>query len=114
MLYRVTITTPDGYCIDLNREQVYKRAEELGLEKPYLLQKLYIPEIEAVDFFLPSIIKLVNGKSTIDANTMREGIVIWFKNSSGNWDCLKHKSEEFLMLESEERDKEIGDVEDSL
>jgi len=114
MLYRVTITTPDDFCIDLDREDVYRRAGELGLEKPCLLQKLYIPEIEAVDFFLPSIVKLVNGKSALDAGTLREGVVVWFKNIYGKWDCLKHKSEEFLIRESELRDKEIGDVEDSL
>ena len=32
MLYRVTITTLDGHVVDLSRKQVYKRAEELGLE----------------------------------------------------------------------------------
>jgi hypothetical protein len=58
--------------------------------------------------------KLAKGKSALDANTMREGIVVWFKNIYGKWDCLKHKSEEFLIRESELRDKEIGDVEDNL
>jgi hypothetical protein len=122
MLYRVTITTPDGYCIDLDREQVYKRAEELGLEKPTLLSKVFytgpgiadIPGVIEPYSQLNSLVKLCEGKFALDANTMREGIVIWFKNIYGNWHCLKHKSEEFLIKESELRDQEIGDVEDNL
>jgi hypothetical protein len=128
LLYRVTITTPDGFCIDLDREQVYKRAEELGLEKPTLLLNVYCTRSKELLFLDPIAIpgvmepytqfdlltKLAKGKSALDANTMREGIVVWFKNIYGKWDCLKHKSEEFLIRESELRDKEIGDVEDNL
>jgi hypothetical protein len=128
LLYRVTITTPDGFCIDLDREQVYKRAEELGLEKPTLLLNVYCTRSKELLFLDPIAIpgvmepytqfdlltKLAKGKSALDANTMREGIVVWFKNIYGKWDCLKHKSEEFLIKESELRDKEIGDVEDNL
>ncbi len=120
ILYRITITTPDGFCIDLDREQVYKRAEEIGLEKPILLGKFYYtnsvpltPYQINLDDMNP-VMNLCNGKSAIDANTMREGIVVWFKDIYGKWDCLKHKSEEFLIKESELRDKEIEDVEDSL
>jgi len=121
VLYRVTITTEDGYRIDLDRDQVYKRAEELGLEKPVLLD--YFPEIELTKWDDPeevvknncdSIVLLAKGRSALDPNTMREGIVVWFKDCTGNWTCLKHKSEEFLMLDSRNKDKGMGDVEDEL
>lgn len=121
LLYRVTITTPDGYCIDLDREAVCKRAEELGLEKPHLLRRFL--ETEHTEWDDPKEIQenrcsmaaeLAKGKSALDANTMQEGIVVWFKDIYGKWDCLKHKSEEFLIRESELRDHEVGDVEDIL
>lgn len=121
MLYRVTITTEDGYRIDLDREQVYQRAGELGLERPYLLDKFLATEltewddsVEVMENRCSMIIELASGQSALDSNTMREGVVVWFKDCSGNWTCLKHKSEEFLMLESKDRDKGIGDVEDEL
>lgn len=115
MLYRVTITTPDGFCFDLDREQVYKRAEELGLEKPVVLSQIAIG-YEPVSFHsvLDDITNLAKGKSMFDASTLREGIVVWFKDKEGKWACLKHKSEEFLIAESKNKDKEIGDVEDLL
>ena len=121
MLYRVTITTEDGYRIDLDREQVYQRAEELGLEKPVLLDRFL--ETESTEWDDPMevtknrcsmIIELANGNSALDPNTMREGIVVWFKDHSGNWTCLKHKGEEFLLLDSRNKDKGFGDVEDEL
>jgi len=115
MLYRVTITTPDGCSTDLNRELVYKRAEELGLEKPVLLRKINenSPLISLNDK-IEAIIGLAKGKSALDPNTLREGIVVWFKDLNGEWTALKHKSEEFLVFESGQRDKKINDIEDSL
>jgi len=117
VLYRVTITTEDGYRIDLDREQVYRRAEELGLEKPYLLRKCqyHVPDGDTIlEVYLDTIMGDADGKSALDAGTMREGIVVWFKDCTGNWTCLKHKSEEFLMLDSRNKDKGMGDVEDLL
>jgi len=122
MLYRVTITTPDGFCVDLPREMVYKRAEELGLEKPELLGKTYFVKDEFVEAYhdpverwkLEDLKEYAEGKSALDANTIREGIVVWFMDKSGKWDCLKLKSEEFLMKDSSQQDAGIGDVEDNL
>ena len=117
LLYRVTITTEDGYRIDLDREQVYRRAEELGLEKPYLLRKCryQVPDGSTIlEVFLDTIMDDALGQSALDPNTMREGVVVWFKDCAGNWTCLKHKSEEFLMLDSRNKDANIGDPEDDL
>jgi hypothetical protein len=112
MLYRVTITTPDGFVIDLDREDVYRRAAELGLEAPTVLKKFYLDDVGNLN--LDSLCELANGQSAVDVNTLREGIVVWFKQANNQWTCLKHKQEAFLLLESEQRDKEVGDVEDSL
>ena len=118
MLYRVTITTPDGYCVDLDRESVYKRAEELSLEKPTLLSIITQSANGLMVTPTEKVIELVKsftmGQSALDPNTLREGVVIWFKSHCGSWTCLKHKSEESLILESKQRDDVIGDPEDSL
>ena len=108
MLYRVTITTPDGFCIDLDRESVYKRAEELGLEKPYYFGESNKRLIDG------DIRDLCRGQSKLDSGTLREGVVIWFKDKSNCWTCLKHKSEEFLILEDKQKEQEQTDAEDSL
>ena len=110
ILYRVTITTPDGFVVDLDREQVYRRADELGLNRPHLFKKGWMwPEEMETEVY-----KYYTGLSALDAGTMREGVVIWFQTEKGIWKCLKHKSEEFLIKESGNRDKGIGDVEDEL
>lgn len=114
MLYRVTITTPDGYRIDLSREQVYQRAEELGLEKPALLTTGFMFEDSNIDDVCEQMMDFAKGQSTLDIGTLREGVVIWFRDRTGNWTCLKHKSEEFLLRESKQKDDGIGDVEDVL
>lgn len=113
MLYRVTITTPDGYCIDLPRPAVYRRAQELGLEQPPVLFSGYFHPGNKQQSW-PFLMSLAEGNSSLDPNTLREGIVVWFMNADGQWDCLKHKSPEFLIRESQDRDEGAGDVEDVL
>jgi hypothetical protein len=115
MLYRVTMTTEDDFCVDLSREQVYRRAEELGLETPILIRTdfVYYHPLEAtVD--LGVVPKLAQGDSYWDDKTMLEGIVVWFPNIYGTWSCLKLKSPEFLMLEDQVRNEGVNDVEDLL
>ncbi len=132
MLYRVTHTTPDGNCcIDLGREQVYARAAELGLESPVVLERGYyndeMSHMSSSDGYVVAsedgwncckledqIVAYAQGKSTIDANTLLEGVVVWFQDLYGTWTCLKHKSPEFLLLESNLRDSGEGDVEDEV
>ena len=133
MLYRVTNSTEDGFCVDLSRKQVYKRAEELGLEKPYLLNvqtcfpkrekteqkacstgKLIVNIINAAYDPIQKIMQLAKGKSKLDAGTLLEGVVVWFEDEDGKWTCLKHKSEEFLLDQDKKVEKDITDVEDNL
>jgi hypothetical protein len=109
MLYRVTITTSDGFSVDLPREAVYKRAEELGLIKPFLIGKVDSTQSNFCDLIQVD----VKGISHF-ANHIKEGVVVWFMNTDGTWSNLKHKSEEFLLLEDRQRDKDKGDPEDSL
>jgi hypothetical protein len=119
MLYRVTITTPDGFTIDLPREAVYRRADELGLMRPILVDTIYVvDECEAEGCDLDGLVwevtnHYVHGNSAI-ANHMKEGVVVWFQTRDGSWSNLKHKSEAFLMLEDGQKEEGIGDAEDVL
>jgi len=121
LLYRVTITTPDGQCYDLSRKEVDKRAEELGWEKPTVLWEGWYgiqntpygghPEMGAE---IADLLHFADRKSALDLNTLREGFVFWFQRPDGSWTCLKHKSAEFLAAESALKDEGGGDVEDAL
>ena len=114
MLYRVTITTIDGWTYNLDRQQVHRRAEELGLMKPILLRWKMVYDIDEVDSLCKIIIESAKGKSALDAGTLREGVVVWFQDNAAQWRCLKYKGEEFLMSQSKNQDNGIVDEEDLL
>ena len=114
MVYRVTITTVDGWVYDLDRQQVHRRAEELGLMKPRLLRWEMVYDIDELDDICEIIIETAAGKSALDAGTLREGVVVWFQDHTAQWRCLKYKGEEFLMAQSKNQDKDIVDCEDEL
>jgi len=110
VLYRVTLTSLDGYCIDLNRKQVYARAIELGMNKPYV----FISEKMSKEDVVKWAILYAQGKSTLDSGTLREGIACWFEDAKGVWKCLKYKSEEFLLDQDKRTERNESDVEDIL
>jgi len=121
MLYRVTITLSDGTQYDLDREQVYARARELGMVVPphrtYIVDSLGIERICECMGNLPihkSDSSQDGYRSRFDLHTLFEGIVVWFQDASGHWTCLKHKSEEFFEFTSKQVDEGQGDVEDIL
>lgn len=115
MLYRVTVTTVDGWTYDLDRQQVYVRADELGLAKPILLGFEMVYELSEVEDLVVQLInKHVGGRSMIDAGTLREGIAVWFQDVDARWCCLKHKGFEYLKFISKQLDKDVVDCEDSL
>ena len=115
ILYRVTMNNEDGITVDYSRDAVYSRAEELGLEKPTLLKKFHYTGTQYSKIRLDELVlELCQGRSTLDDNTLREGVVLWFMNKHGKWTCLKHKSEAFKEFESKAKDKGEGDIEDIL
>lgn len=99
-LYRVAFNNDEGKTVDMGREYVYKRAEELGLEKPVLFEKYYYTGNE--EELLEVVQKYTEGKSAVDGTTVREGVVVWFEDDEGKWTCLKNKSFEFLGLEGKD------------
>jgi len=115
MLYRVTITLEDGKMYELNRKQVYSRALELGMLSPYLLAVRFCDGSDGSKQEIADLAcKLAQGRSNLDKETLLEGVVVWFSDIFGVWTCLKHKSEEFLILESKQQDAGQDDVEDML
>ena len=113
MLYRVCFVNEDGFCIDLSRQEVYSRSEELGLEKPIpILFEVFSAPKNSEDW--NTILSLAKGRSAFDAGTLREGFVLWFQDKKGKWTCLKHKSEEFLLHQDSLLENNQGDPEDNL
>lgn len=111
MLYRVTMNNEDGKVIDYNREAVYRRAEELGFESPTLFSKIYYDESNG-RLLEEQVKHFAYGTSSKDPNTLKEGVVVWFINNKGFWECLKYKQDAFRLKESGDKDKGIIDQED--
>lgn len=114
MLYRVTITTVDGWCYDLDRQQVHARAAELGMMKPVLLDFDVILATGMDDDVCDHIISMVGGRSALDTGTLREGVAVWFQDAAAQWRCLKHKGFEYLQFISKQVDDGHSDCEDIL
>ncbi len=115
MLYRVTMNNEDGQVLDYPREYVYKRAEELGLEKPHLFEKFYYSGTKkAMENLEKKVIEYAQGQSALaNDGTMREGVVVWFVNDQGKWEALKYKSDQFRLEESKLKDQGYTDQEDN-
>jgi hypothetical protein len=119
LLYRVTMNNEDGITVDYNREAVYTKAEELGFEKPHLFEKYYHDGSEkSLKTLEHKMIEYAQGKSAMGllpdqiSDTLREGVVCWFINSSGKWQALKYKSDAFRLSESGLKDSGVIDQED--
>lgn len=115
ILYRATMNNEDGKVVDYPREYVYKRAEELGLEKPHLFEKYYYSGTKkSMENLENKIIEYAQGQSAFANDTLREGVVIWFINDQGRWEALKYKSDAYRLRESELKDKGYTDMEDTV
>ena len=116
LLYRVTLNNPDGITVDYNREAVYLRAEELGLEVPKLFEKFYYNgSEESMQELEEKMIAYAQGQSKMGKgahDTLQEGVVCWFIDANGKWKALKYKSDAFRAKESSNKDKGIIDQED--
>ena len=113
LLYRITMNNEDGKVVDHSREYVYNRAEELGLEKPHLFEKVYFSGTKrSMEILEEKIVNYAQGQSELANDTLKEGVVVWFINEQGNWECLKYKSDAFRLKESGDKDKGVIDQED--
>lgn len=113
LLYRITMNNEDGKTVDYNREYVYNKAEELGLEKPYLFEKFYYSGTKrSMEILEEKVIEYAQGQSELAKDTLKEGVVIWFIGKDGLWTNLKYKSDAFRLFESNSKDKGEIDQED--
>lgn len=103
ILYRVTMNSIEGDSVDMGREYVYKRAEELGMNKPHLFEKYHYKG--DVDELIKVVNSHTDGRSMAGEDTLREGVVVWFEGFDGQWTCLKNKSFDFLMADTKAKEK---------
>lgn len=119
LLYRITLNNEDGFVVDYNREAVYNKADELGLEKPHLYEKFYYDgSEESMNSLEQAVISYAQGQSDLGvkdgetSDTLKEGVVVWFVNNLGKWQALKYKSDAFREGESSLKDEGVIDQED--
>ena len=94
-IYRMTYTSPEGYCIEYSWDQVKARAEEMGFEVvPELDRFIYTTE----DDFIQRISKWLDISSTLDATHIIEGVVVRALNKPG-FAVAKEKSYNFKVIE---------------
>ncbi len=114
LLYRVTMNNVDGITVDYSREAVYKKADELAMEKPYLFEKFYYSgTYYSMRQLETAVIEYAQGQSELAEDTLKEGVVVWFINARGDWTALKYKSDKFRLKESGQKDKGVVDPEDN-
>lgn len=94
-VYRMTLTTEEGYVVEYPTELVQKRCEEMGVD--------FVPIFEKFIFrnktdLLKRIDKYVDGPDPIGKNHIREGIVLRIDNKL-SFKAYKHKNFNFKVLE---------------
>lgn len=94
-VYRITITTPNGYVVELPWELVKLRCEQMGVK--------YAPEFDKFlfttqDDLIKRVEEFESGADPIGKTHIREGVVIRLDGRK-DFTALKHKNFEFKVLE---------------
>lgn len=108
-VYRMTLTTPEGYVVEYTPDMVRRRCEEMGVKTVPVLWRGRIPEEEIFtgvsceltdpgEFILEKAEKYFAGPDPIGKTHVREGVVIRIINRS-KFAAYKHKNFEFKVLE---------------
>lgn len=95
-VYRMTLTTPDGYVLEVPYETMCDYCEQIGVKVVPLLERFIFTTPEDC---LERAERLCVGEDPIGKTHIREGVVIRIGNSS-KFKAFKHKSFEFKVLES--------------
>lgn len=109
-VYRITQSTEDGGKIELTWSQVKRRCTELGVA--------HVPELAVqfgytVEGVLATAAELAVGESTLDHSHIREGVCVRFESETGEMVILKHKSDEFKILEGFGKREDVVDIEEA-
>lgn len=94
-IYRMTYTSPEGYCIEYSWDQVKLRAEQMGFNVvPELDRFIYTTEEE----FIQRISQWLDIPSTLDSTHIIEGVVVRALNKP-DFAVAKEKSYNFKVIE---------------
>ena len=91
-LYRMTLTTPEGYVIEYSPELARYRAEQMGIKYVPRFEKFIIPEnVDAGEYVKEKAEQYYDGPDPIGKTHVREGVVVRIVNRP-KFCAFKHKN----------------------
>ena len=91
-LYRMTLTTPEGYIIEYSPELARYRAEQIGVKYVPRFEKFIIPEnVNAGEYVKEKAEQYYDGPDPIGKTHVREGVVVRIVNRP-KFCAFKHKN----------------------
>ena len=109
-VYRMTLTNPDGYTVELPWEQVQIECEKMGIKCVPTFEKFVFTTWEDL---IQRVEKYYDGADPIGKTHVREGIVIRIDNRE-KFTAYKHKNFNFKVLEGIIKDKaDMPDIEEA-
>ena len=100
-VYRMTMTNPDGYAVELPWEQVQLECEKMGVKCVPTFERFVFTTWEDL---MERVEKYYDGADPIGKNHIREGVVVRIDNRS-SFTAYKHKNFNFKVLEGIIKDK---------
>lgn len=100
-VYRMTLTTEEGYVVEYSPHQVRLRCEQMGINTPPVLDHFICPDIDEDalgEYVLHKAEEHYEGADPIGKTHIREGVVCRIVNRE-KFTALKHKNFEFKVLE---------------
>ena len=94
-VYRMTMTNPDGYVVELPWEQVQKESEKIGMKCVPTFEKFIYTSWEDL---MERVEKYCDGVDPIGKTHVREGVVVRIDNRN-KFTAYKHKNFSFKVLE---------------
>ena len=91
-LYRMTLTTPEGYVVEYSPDLLRYRAEQMGIKCVPVFEKFIIPEdVEAGEYVKNKAEQYYDGPDPIGKTHVREGVVVRIVNRP-KFCAYKHKN----------------------
>lgn len=108
-IYRITMTTEEGFVIEYPFEMVKLRAEQMGIKTVPLLDKFIFTTKEDLE---ERVARHIEGADLIDSSHIREGVVVIKENGSNKFEAYKDKNFYFKVIEGIIKDEGIVDTEE--